>query len=356
MNISRDKSLRRTLLITYVFLLFITLIPSVYSVIVSQIHSTQYSRIIANVSTANRINLIAKDDIPTELWEIICGKKKIKDGAQYVMMDDITSGLTMMLMTNKNVESRSKLEVATRANTTLRRNIDMLIKNMKDGSTVTQNETALDEIRTITALFSDIMQDFIVTEIESANETNQSLRTTSVILTIIQIIITVLAVLISLNSFVTVSGAIQKPIADMEKLSTKVANGDLTARIDMPHVKELDTLAGNLNTMTEQIDVLIKKNMEEQKNFQKAEMKALQAQITPHFLYNTFDTIVWLAEEEHTEEVVKITKAFSDFLRISLSRGHEWITPTEPASSLRNRPYSSDSQRFVYILFSRSIL
>ena len=94
----------------------------------------------------------------------------------------------------------------------------------------------------------------------------------------------------------------------MEKLSTKVANGDLTARIDIPHVDELDTLASNLNTMTEQIDVLIKKNMEEQKNFQKAEMKALQAQITPHFLYNTFDTIVWLAEEERTEEVVKITK------------------------------------------------
>ena len=207
---------------------------------------------------------------------------------------------------------------------------------MKDGSTVTQNETALDEIRTITALFSDIMQDFIVTEIESANETNQSLRTTSVILTIIQIIITVLAVLISLNSFVTVSGAIQKPIADMEKLSTKVANGDLTARIDMPHVKELDTLAGNLNTMTEQIDVLIKKNMEEQKNFQKAEMKALQAQITPHFLYNTFDTIVWLAEEEHTEEVVKITKAFSDFLRISLSRGHEWITIAQELDHIKN--------------------
>ena len=122
----------------------------------------------------------------------------------------------------------------------------------------------------------------------------------------------------------------------MENLSTKVAHGDLTARIDIPHVNELDTLAENLNTMAGQIDLLIKKNMEEQKNFQKAEMKALQAQITPHFLYNTFDTIVWLAEEEHTEEVVKITKAFSDFLRISLSRGHEWITIDQELDHIRN--------------------
>ncbi len=88
--------------------------------------------------------------------------------------------------------------------------------------------------------------------------------------------------------------------------------------------------------MAEQINVLIKKNIEEQQNIQKAEMKALQAQITPHFLYNTFDTIIWLAEEEKTDEVVKITKAFSEFLRISLSRGHEWITIAQELDHIKN--------------------
>lgn len=331
-----NKSLRKTLLITYIFLLFITLIPSVFSVVVFQVHTKQYSQIISNVSTANRISSIAKNDVPAELWNIICGKKEIESADHNKMLDNIFSGLSLMLLTNKNEESRGKLEVANRAYTTLRRNVDMLISKMKTGSLVTQNEATLDEIRTITSLFSDIMNDFIVIEIEYANQTNQSLRNTSIILTAIQIIITVLAIIISINSFISVSGAVQKPIADMEKLSTKVANGDLTARIDIPKVDELDTLAENLNSMTEQIDVLIKKNMEEQKNFQKAEMKALQAQITPHFLYNTFDTIVWLAEEEHTDEVVKITKAFSDFLRISLSRGHEWITVSQELEHIKN--------------------
>ncbi|MDD7533762.1 MAG: histidine kinase [Treponema sp.] len=332
----KNKSLRRTLLITYISLLFITLIPSIYSVVVSQIHTKRYSQIISNVSTANRISLIAKDDIPAELWNIICGKKEIADGSQNKLLDNISSGLSLMLLTINNEESRGKLEVANRAYTTLRRNVNMLISQIKGGSLVTQNEATLDEIRTITSLFSDIMQDFIVTEIEAANQTNQSLRNTSIILTTIQIIITILAIIISINSFITVSAAIQKPISDMEKLSTKVSNGDLTARIDIPHVNELNTLAENLNTMAGQIDLLIQKNMEEQKNFQKAEMKALQAQITPHFLYNTFDTIVWLAEEEHTEEVVRITKAFSDFLRISLSRGHEWITISQELEHIKN--------------------
>lgn len=334
--ILKNKSLRRTLLITYISLLFITLIPSIYSIVVSQIHTKRYSQIISNVSTANRISLIAKDDIPAELWNIICGKKEIADGSQNKLLDNISSGLSLMLLTINNEESRGKLQVANRAYTTLRRNVDMLISQIKGGSLVTQNEATLDEIRTITSLFSDIMQDFIVTEIEAANQTNQSLRNTSIILTTIQIIITILAIIISINSFITVSAAIQKPISDMEKLSTKVSNGDLTARIDIPHVNELNTLAENLNTMAGQIDLLIQKNMEEQKNFQKAEMKALQAQITPHFLYNTFDTIVWLAEEEHTEEVVRITKAFSDFLRISLSRGHEWITISQELEHIKN--------------------
>ena len=91
-----------------------------------------------------------------------------------------------------------------------------------------------------------------------------------------------------------------------------------------------------MNRMTDRIDVLIKKNKEEQENFRKAEMKALQAQITPHFLYNTFDTIIWLAEEEDTERVVQITKAFSEFLRISLSRGHEWITVQQEVDHIKN--------------------
>ena len=158
----KNKSLRKTLKITYIVLLSITLIPSIYSIVVSQIHTQQYNKIISNVSNANRINIIAKEDIPEELWNIICGKKEIVDGRHYEMMNEITLGLEEMLRTTKSSKSRDKLEVATRASATLLRNIHILIAQMGFGSTVTKNEATLDEIRTITELFSDIMQDFIV--------------------------------------------------------------------------------------------------------------------------------------------------------------------------------------------------
>ena len=322
--------------ISYIFLIGIMIIPTIYSVIVLQIHTKRYDDIITNVSNANRINQIAKNDVPNWLWEIVCGKKSFDENPPYEMILTIFDGISDMQAHTKSRDNKQKLEVAYRACTTLDNNIKMLENQMKAGSSVTANETSLDEIRTITALFSDIMQDFILSEIETANETNASIKHSSIILTILQSTIIIFSLAVSVNGYITVLRSIDKPLSDMKDLSTKIAGGNLDARTKVPDVDELIPLANNMNLMAEQINVLIQKNIEEQQNIQKAEMKALQAQITPHFLYNTFDTIIWLAEEEKTEEVVKITKAFSEFLRISLSRGHEWITIAQELDHIKN--------------------
>ncbi len=322
--------------ISYIFLIGIMIIPTIYSVIVLQIHTKRYDDIITNVSNANRINQIAKTDVPNWLWEIVCGKKSFDENPPYEMILTIFDGISDMQAHTKSPDNKQKLEVAYRACTTLDNNIKMLENQMRGGSSVTANETSLDEIRTITALFSDIMQDFILSEIETANETNTSIKRSSIILTILQVTIIIFSLAVSLNGYITVLRSIGKPLSDMKDLSTQIAGGNLDARTKVPDVDELIPLANNMNLMAEQINVLIQKNIEEQQNIQKAEMKALQAQITPHFLYNTFDTIIWLAEEEKTDEVVKITKAFSEFLRISLSRGHEWITIAQELDHIKN--------------------
>lgn len=318
------------------FLIGIMIIPTIYSIVVSQIHTKQYDNIISNVSQANKINQIAKANVPTELWDIVCGRKSFSNGQTYNMLNQIFEGITDMQQHTKSKENKEKLEVAYRACTTLSNNIKMLENQMNNGSTVMENEASLDEIRTITALFSDIMQDFILSEIETASITNNSIKNSSIILTIIQIIIILFSFAVSINGYISVSKSINKPLEDMKKLSTEISQGNLNARTAVPNVDELIPLANDMNLMAGQIDLLIKKNIEEQSNFQKAEMKALQAQITPHFLYNTFDTIIWLAEEEDTEKVIQITKAFSEFLRISLSRGHEWITIHQELEHIKN--------------------
>lgn len=311
-------------------------IPTIYSIVVLNIHTRKYDKIISNVSYANEINYIAKEEIPNELWGIVCGRKKFSEGRQYEMLEEIKNGIQEMQKNILDSASREKLEVALRTFTTLCKNIQKLEEQMKNGSFVKENEAFLDDIRTITILFSEIILDYTMSEIKIANETNLSIKKSSVILTVLQTIILFFSLVIAVSSLFSVSKNINSSLLDMESFSTQIAEGNLAARTNEPDFLELKPLAKNMNIMASQIVLLIQKNIEEEKNFQKAEMKALQAQITPHFLYNTFDTILWLAEEGKTEDVVKITKAFSDFLRISLSRGHEWITVTQEVEHIAN--------------------
>ena len=332
----KNHSLKKILRYSLLLIIGIMIIPTIYSLIVFQIHTKRYDAIISNVNQANKINLIAKNDIPNELWEIVCGKKDFLDGSQYEMIHEISRGIEEIQNRSPDDVNYEKLEVANRACTTLSKNVIMLEDQIEAGASVTENEKLLEEIRTITALFSDIIQDYVISEIESANITNQAIRRSTVKISILQIIIVLLSLFVSVTSYFYVSRSITNPIDDMQKLSAEIARGNFIARTPIPRVDEFEPLAIAMNRMTDRIDVLIKKNKEEQENCRKAEMKALQAQITPHFLYNTFDTIIWLAEEEDTERVVQITKAFSEFLRISLSRGHEWITVQQEVDHIKN--------------------
>jgi two-component system sensor histidine kinase YesM len=143
---------------------------------------------------------------------------------------------------------------------------------------------------------------------------------------IIDLFIFALVMTFSVVVQISVSSNIARSIGGLVDLSSRIADGALDARIEVYPQNELYSLAEDLNTMAGKIKELVETNIREQQNLQKSEMKALQAQITPHFLYNTLDTIIWLAEGKQYDQVVSITRAFSEFFRISLNRGKEWVS------------------------------
>jgi two-component system sensor histidine kinase YesM len=312
------------------------ILAPVVSLSFSWFQTVRYDRMITNVNRTNRVNQIVQMDITNELWDIVAGNKTFSEGEQYEIIDDINNRLQQIKLNTGVTESRQLLEVTGRAMNTLSQYVDRLGLQMEHHFLVTENEKILDEIRGVTELVSDILQDFIVLEIELAAETNEQIKSTAVLLSILQILLVLVVMLFAIHTQKSVSRRINNPIKELEKLSNEIAAGNLDARAEKPHVEELDTLTENLNTMARKIHELIDINIQEQKNLQKSEMRALQAQISPHFLYNTLDTIVWLAEGHQHDQVISVTRNFSNFFRASLNRGKEWVTVRDEFEHISN--------------------
>ena len=335
MAVGKPQNIKRTLLSSYLLIILVMIAPTVYSMVVSRVYTGRYNRIIADVNRANQLAKMAKNDVCNEVWGVVSGLQRFDEGRQMELLQTIRNGISGMMETASE-QNMQILEVASRTEHTLENYVALLEVQLQSGYSVAQNEGVMEEIRSIASLLYDIFQNFIISEIQTAADTNRIINRSFMYLTGIQLVICAIVLGISLYTSFSVSNAIQRPIHHMEQLSFRIAGGDLSARAEQPHVKELDHLAENLNTMAGKIQGLIDENVREQKNLQKAEMKTLQAQITPHFLYNTFDTIIWLSEAGRTEDVIEITRAFSHFFRISLSKGHEWITVEQELEHVRS--------------------
>ena len=125
------------------------------------------------------------------------------------------------------------------------------------------------------------------------------------------------------------TSSIINPVNKLKELMKNVEEG----RFDLPfHSKyndEIGQLGKSYNRMIQEISRLIQVVYTEQKNKREAELKILQAQIKPHFLYNTLDTIQWMAYEYKANRIVEMVSALTTLFRIGLNKGNEFITIKE---------------------------
>lgn len=118
---------------------------------------------------------------------------------------------------------------------------------------------------------------------------------------------------------------ITHPVSQLSAVMERFGVGDLSVRAQAEGIGELRTLADHFNSMAERIQGLMRQVIANEKEKRHMERKLLQSQITPHFLYNTLDSIIWMIQSGEYEGAGKMVSLLAKFFRVSLSQGKDII-------------------------------
>lgn len=137
---------------------------------------------------------------------------------------------------------------------------------------------------------------------------------------------TILYILFFIIISLLVSKRLTKPIQALTCAVNKVGEGIMDVQVDTNHIDEIKQLSIGFNAMTDRIQRLLVAVKKEEENKQRAHLQALQLQLTPHLLYNSLNTIRWMAQINGQENIKQITLALSQYLRSLSDLDSEYIT------------------------------
>lgn len=154
---------------------------------------------------------------------------------------------------------------------------------------------------------------------------------------LIYTLVTLLLCLVLTAAVTILSRRITKPMILLQDSMKRVERGKFE-QVNLTRIPdhEIRTLGNAFNMMADEIQKLMAENIREQEEKRRNEMKALLSQINPHFLYNTLDSIVWMAEAGKNREVVHMTMALARLLRRSISSDQEIFTIRQETDYVKN--------------------
>ena len=153
----------------------------------------------------------------------------------------------------------------------------------------------------------------------------------------IYVLVAVGLIIVALLISSLIARNITLPIQKLRDSMKSVQKGNFDIEdIEVISDNEIGSLTRSFNVMTHRIWELMEQNVKEQEQKRKIELKALQSQINPHFLYNTLDSIIWMAEGKKNEEVVIMTASLARLLRQSISNEDELVTVGQEIEYVRS--------------------
>ena len=307
---------------------------SIYLLISMSNYNHTYNKIVQNLTIANSYNLDFKEEMDESLYKMVVGYVTVDgfDDAEelkspYVLIKDLRKEFRNLKKITTDTESKLWLDSLLRNIDTLEDRVDDLVQNIHVGGTYDSNIKELDDnIYILTELIQDDIQYYIYYQTESMEKVTDTLNTQiRTFIIICACLIAVLTIGLAMAVMQITTGML-RPIQVLAQAAGRISKGDLDARADVDSRDEIAVLADRFNDMAGNIQTLVVKVREDEQKMRKADLRLLQEQINPHFLYNTLDNIVWLIEGNEPDEAVEMVVTLSEFFRLVLSKGKEFIT------------------------------
>lgn len=324
------KSLRRQVSIVFTVVAG-TVLPFITVLIVMLIHtSSQYTVLLKNANTAADFNTAFKENIDSAMYNHVIRPRTGDDISLLPMadLDDAVGVLTRLEQTTTLPDNKWRIRSMLNWCESLRGYMTEIAETERYDDRVELLERNISGETGLTRLIDTYMHDYLDAEVREMVRLQGVVRQRTSYFILFTVAVGVLLMLLGFWYSFRVSKAISGPISALSRKVSRFGQGDFASEPVHTDIIELNTLDHGFDEMAEHINTLMKTQIEDQRSLHKAELELLQAQINPHFLYNTLDSIAILAENERGEDAVRMVNSLSSFFRISLSKGKD-IIPLE---------------------------
>ena len=297
----------------------------------------RYQDMINSTVAASEFTLDFKKDFDYETYLLIVGNKTVEESELRDMLTNANRIITGLEQITDSRDNLARVKSIKKDLNNLDTYVDRIEQNIRAGNRYEDNmEIWENDIQIVTTLVRETIFQYIYYEIKGIQESHAEYQSFFVSMIEISVIafVAVLLLIVFISHYIPLS--ISRPITELVEVTQQVSQGNLQVRSHVNTGVEAKQLSESLNTMIDKINELLEQVKKEQIRIRKAEFELLQAQINPHFLYNTLDTIIWLAESDEQKQVVHMVESLSDFFRTSLNQGKDIISIKEEIQHVRS--------------------
>lgn len=303
--------------------------------------SNRYDDVADNFSVANAYSINFKEKMDYTMYIIVVNRGRVEGitGTEppHIMIQKARQDFWSLYRHADSEYAKSQISGILKCLNTLDDRIKEIEEDVLVSGAYDKNMERLDlNIRVLTELIQERIQEYIYFETSKLDGLREGIRTDvrTALRTSVFVFTAILFGVVMFSRKIMIS--ITEPIRRLSAVTKLAGSGDFDVRAQEGSGDELAVLNASFNQMVEKIGQLVEHIRLEQITLRQTELKVLQAQINPHFLYNTLDSIIWLAEAGKNEQVVQMVSALSDFFRTTLSKGRDYITLHEEETHIRS--------------------